>query len=425
MKAYILKTKRRITPFNRTAARVYSPFVNFSSLLKEELSLARLQIRDVSSISEIDKSEPSLLIPDYVFVTSPLIRKFLFLCKNSPNRLQRLSVIKSKLTDYYTSLMDIDVIDSAQDSLLSFDIFYLPKGFVMEGAESIDVQMKRLGADSINIKVSQNFGIRLERMSNVRGSVFFEEFPITDEIVGHQRFWFHSLLMNVLYLNTFRERILSGEFSFGFLRGFKFLNEGNIKNSIIGSNVWLHPTAVVENSLIADNVKIGARVVIRDSVIMKDCNIGDSNIIRYSLFGERVVSLSNSLFRCSVISPGSTVSNLGFCYSMLGEGSFLTTAVIFLYEGIDSTIKIKKGGEELETNRYFLGSASGELSVLGTRAIVSPGMEIPSETIIVLRPEEGVMKIPHLIEGEYYIWDNATIKRFDEIFTGFDKNDFI
>lgn len=425
MKVYILETGRRIRPFSRTAGRIYAPFVNFLSLLKEELSLAQLQIRNISSFKEIETGEPSLFIPDYVFITYSLVKKFLFLCKNSPDRLQRLSVIKSRLTDYYTSLMDIDISNSGSDTILSFDVFYIPEGYVFEGFDSIESGIKKLRAESVKLKVSQNFGIRLKRLSNVRGSAYFEEFPITDEIIGHQRFWFHSLLLNILYLNAYKERIQAGHLSFGFLKGYKCIDNQNIKNSIIGSNVWLHPTAIVENSVIADNVKVGARVIIKDSVIMRDCNIGDSNIIKYSLFGERVNSLSNSLFRCSVISPGCTVSNLSFCYSMLGEGSFLTTAVIFLYEGIHSTIKIRENGEELDTNRYFLGSAAGEFSVLGTRAIVNPGLQIPSETIIVLRPEEGVMKIPQLSESDYYVWDNATIKRFDEIFPDFDKNEFI
>ncbi len=425
MKAYIIQTDRKVAPFGRSTAKIYSPFVNFGNLLKEELSLCGLKVRNIRFANEIDTAEPSLLVPDYVFVTAPLVKKFLFLCKNNPGRIQRLSVARSKLTDYYTPLMDIGESESDGEARLLFDIFYIPAGQDFAGADNEGNLIEKMRRDSSATKVTQTFGIKIERLSNVSGKPYFEEFPVTDEIAGHIRFWFHSLLMNVLYLGLFRRRLMEGDYSFGFLNRKKNLNSGNVYQSVIGSNVWIHPTSVVENSVIADNVRIGAKTIIRDSVIMRDCTIGDSNIIKNSLFGESVTSLSNSRFRCSVISPRSTVSNLGFCYSVLGEGSFLTTAVIFLYEGISSTIKIKYNGEELDTRRFFLGSAAGEGAVLGTRAIVSPGLAIPSDTVIVLRPEEGVMKIPELSESDYYVWDNATMRKFDEIFGNLDKNDFL
>ncbi len=425
MKAYIVETGREIEPFGVNVKKIYSPLINFGNLLKEELSLSDLKVRNIKSFVEIDSKEAFLLIPDYVFVTSPLIKRFLFLCKNSPDRSQRLSVIRSKLTEYYTALMDIDENEIDGEHILSFDIFYLPQKRDHFFEESIDKTIKRLRAEAAPTRVSQNFGIKLQRLSNVKGKVWFEEFPVTEDIIGHQRFWFHSLFMNIIYLNAFRDRLSSGIFKPTTMKKRKMINDGRIVNSIIGSNVWIHPTAIIEDSVIAENVRIGAKTIIRNSVIMGGSTIGDSNIIINSLLGEDVTSLSNSLFRCSVVSPKSTVSNIGFCYSMLGEGVFLTTAVIFLYEGIDSTIKIKYKGEELDTGRYFLGSAAGNGSVLGTRAIVSPGISLPSNTIIVLRPEEGVMKIPALNESDYYVWDNATIKRFDDIFPDFDKNDFI
>ncbi|MCX7942921.1 MAG: hypothetical protein N2746_00195 [Deltaproteobacteria bacterium] len=425
MKAYILDTQRRIPPFDKSVSKIYSPFINFGNLVREEIALAKVKVRGIKDPKEIDNSEPVILLPDYVFVTASLIKKFIFLCQNTPNKIQRLSVIKSKLTDFYAPLMDLSELSVNGERRLLFDIFYIPKGVpYLKDCTSENI-IERLRKEAIDTKVSQNFGIRVERAVNVKNRPFFEEFPVTDEIVGHLTFWIHPLLMNILYLNTYRNRLMASEYSFGFLNKKEVIDEGNIRGSVVGSNVWLHPTSIIENSVIADNTRVGARAIIKNSVIMRDCNIGDCNIIKNSLFGESVTSLSNSRFRSSVIAPNCTVSNLGFCYSMLGEGSFLTTAVIFLYEGVDSTIKIRCGKEEYDTGKYFLGSAAGENSILGTRAIVSPGLSIPSKTLIVLRPEEGVMKIQDLIESEYYIWDSATLKRFEDVFPHLNKTDFL
>lgn len=425
MKAYIISTDRKVTPFNKVVSKIYSPFINFGNLLKEELALSGLSVRNINSINEIKTDEPSIITPDYVFVTSNLIKKFVFLCKNSPDKVQRLCVVKSKLTDFYTTLMDYDRIESNGEVRLGFDVFYLPKQFKFGEVDSTNNLLETLRRKALNIKVSQNFGIRIERLPNVNNKPYYEEFPITEDIIAHIKYWFHSLFVNILYLNVYKKRIHCDEYSFGFLYKKKIIGKESGKESIIGSNVWIHPTAIIENSIVADNVKIGAKTIIKDSVIMGDCNIGDRNIISKSLFGESVTSLSNSRFFCSIISPRCTVSNLNFSYSMLGERSFLTTAVIFLYEGVNSTIKIVNNGEVIDTGKYFLGSASGEGAILGTRAIVSPGLEIPSNVVIVLRPEEGVMKIPELSESEYYVWDNATLKRFEEVFQGIDKNNFL
>lgn len=424
MKAYILKSKRRIAPFDRCADAIYSPLSNFGNLLREELSLTGLGVRFIKSIREMDLNESSLLMPDYVFVTSPIVKRFLFICQNSPDVIQRLSVLRSSLTDYYTPLMDIDVRLIDEEELLLFDIFYLPAGVrLLDGVDFSDLitDLRR----SVRVaKISQNFGIRLRRMPNVRGRVFYEEFPLTDEIVGHQRFWYHSLLMNILYIGTFRERVASGKFSSGFLRGPRLVDNDRIVNSVIGSNVWLHPTSIVENSVLCDNVKVGAKTIIKDSIIMRDVSIGDHNIVNLSLFGERVNTLSNSVFCSSVIEPSSTVSNLGCYYSFLGRDTFLATAVILLWEGVDSTIKIQTESGEIDTGRYFLGAAIGGGSILGARAILSPGIMIPKNSVVVLRPEEGVMKIPTLSEREYYVWENASLSRFEDVFPYYDKNDF-
>jgi len=424
MKAYIIKSQRVIYPFG-SADRVYSPMLNYSNLLKEELALEKLEVRFIKSLVEIDTTDEYLLMPDYVFITAGLIKKFLFLCKNTPDIPLRLTVPESRLTGYYTTLMDLDRIELNGERNLQFDVFYLPAGYRIDKESSFDEMIMTLRENSSPVRVVQSFGIRLNRLSNVNGKPYFEEFPLTDEIVGHQRIWFHSLLMNILYLGTYRNRVQDCQYSFGFMHRKKFVDTGIVRNSIIGSNVWIHPTAIIEDSVIADNVRIGASTVIKNSVIMRDANIGDHNIIKYSLLGENVNSLSNSVFEYSVIAPDSTISNLSFCYSMLGRGTFLTTAVIFLYEGINETIKLNYNGDNLDTGRYFLGSAAGDGCVLGTRAIINPGMVIPAQTIIVLRPEEGVMKIPELNETDYYIWDAATIKRFEDVFKEFDKTDYI
>ncbi len=424
MKAYIIETIRKIAPFDRFASAIYSPMLNFGNLTKEELVISDLKVRFIKSVSEIDFRESFLLIPDYVFVTAGLIKKFIFISKNAPDIIKRLAVLKSTLTDYYTALMDYESDTIGDESVLKFDIFYVPANSSIMDYKDSEQLISYLRRSSQPIKITQNFGIRLRRLSNIKGRPFYEEFPITDEIVGHQRFWLHSLLLNILYISTFKERIANGYFTTRFINKPKTVNNNRVINSVIGSNVWLHPTSVVENSVLCDNVKVGAKTVIKDAVIMRDTNIGDSNIINLSLFGENVNTLSNSVFCCSVIAPSSTISNLGFYYSFLGKGSFVATAVIILWEGINSTIRISVDGEELDTSRYFLGSAIGDGSVLGARAIINPGIAIPKNSIIVLRPEEGVMKIPHMSETEQYVWENATLSRFEDIFPEYDKNNF-
>ena len=66
----------------------------------------------------------------------------------------------------------------------------------------------------------------------------------------------------------------------------------------------------------------------------------------------------------------------------------------FWDEALEETVRVEHGAREVDTGRWLLGGAAGHESILGTRAIFMPGRAVPNRTMIVMRPEEGVIKLP-------------------------------
>ena len=80
--------------------------------------------------------------------------------------------------------------------------------------------------------------------------------------------------------------------------------------------------------------------------------------------------------------------------TILGRRVFITSGVMFWDEAIDQAVEVQYKENKVSTGRWNLGGCAGHKCILGTRAIFLPGREVPNQTMIVMRPEEGVIKLP-------------------------------
>ena len=65
-----------------------------------------------------------------------------------------------------------------------------------------------------------------------------------------------------------------------------------------------------------------------------------------------------------------------------------------------------------------LGGCAGHGSTLGARTIVAPGRALPNRTVVVMRREEGVLRIEATAVGTPVCWHDAALVPFDRLRPG-------
>ncbi|MEW5854524.1 MAG: hypothetical protein AB2A00_37455 [Myxococcota bacterium] len=191
--------------------------------------------------------------------------------------------------------------------------------------------------------------------------------------------------------------------------------------NVVGQNVRIHSTALVEGSVLEDGVEVEAHATVVGSYIGRGARLADHSAIHHSVIGPGCSTLADTFLRRVVALPGSTISNLDLCEVLLGRGVFITAGVIFFTGAKGVTVRVGQGpDDEQDTGRSELGGAVGHACVLGTRAIFVPGRALPGGTVIVMRHEEGVLTMPTgLAPGTLTAWDNAALVKVSERWPGY------
>jgi carbonic anhydrase/acetyltransferase-like protein (isoleucine patch superfamily) len=210
-------------------------------------------------------------------------------------------------------------------------------------------------------------------------------FPIGLQAAGGVHHWMHVLHANLVVLYATRKRLgLLGQ-----------------KNKI-GKNVKIHPTALVEGSILEDGAEIEAFASVLQSYIGAKTKIAAHSIFQNCVIGKDCHTLVDTHMRRVVSFSGSTLSNLGIEDLVIGRNVFITTGVGFFQKPPGNDLLID--GELVR--RPIIGGAFGHNCILGARALLAAGTSIPSGTMVVMRPDEGLARLSpeglkgaHMIEG--------------------------
>jgi acetyltransferase-like isoleucine patch superfamily enzyme len=185
--------------------------------------------------------------------------------------------------------------------------------------------------------------------------------------------------------------------------------------SVIGNNCDIHPTADIEGSIIGDKVTLGAFTSVRDSIIGDEVEVSEHTKFLRCVVGDNCHTLNDSYFIGCAFYPGSTLANVVIRNSVLGLRVFLTTGVMFWDEAIEGPVEVMHRGQPVNTGRWILGGCAGHECVLGTRAIFLPGRAVPNHTMIVMRPEEGLYKLPAAVEaGRPYVYHQGRLQTLQQ-----------
>jgi carbonic anhydrase/acetyltransferase-like protein (isoleucine patch superfamily) len=160
-------------------------------------------------------------------------------------------------------------------------------------------------------------------------------------------------------------------------------------DNALADDAEVHPTALVEGSILAAGAAVEHHASVLGSYIGEGVRVADHAVLVDCVIGAGCHTLVDTHLRRVIAFGGSTLSNLHSEDLLLGREVFITTGVSFF--GSTPGRSAVVDGED--TRRPVLGGCAGHKCVLGARALFGGGVAVPAGTVIVMRPDEGIVKM--------------------------------
>jgi acetyltransferase-like isoleucine patch superfamily enzyme len=356
-----------------------------------------------------------LLAPDYFFFTGEAVAEFIALAPREPG-IFRLWLKAGPLVEY---LKPLSAGEEKADGL-GLDCF-LVRGTTIPASGCWPELKGQLAARASAVYLEP--GEQCEELTLSRPGPPRRKLPVpqTTRVAAHLLHWVQLLWLNQLLCRT---RLLEHWSQDSKIR--RRLGEarplcpGELRRlNVIGPGCDIHPTAYVEGSILGRGVRLGPRAFVCNSIVGDGVEVADFSRFHRCVVGAGCHTLNDSHFSWSTFYPESTLASFLLRNSVIGRRVFLTSGVMFWDEPINGTVPVKAGGAEVDTGRWMLGGCAGHRCLLGTRAIFLPGRAVPNDTIIVMRPEEGVTKIPEAAAaGHPYVYDGGEIRELSAALPG-------
>jgi hypothetical protein len=246
----------------------------------------------------------------------------------------------------------------------------LPLGLIAGPPGTLEPE--QLDDDTLRVlPVCDEPSARLERVAPFGHAPFQLAIADVTRIGGALAHWLHVLELNLAFLHTLRRRAGTRGEKNKRHKGARVHGTAHVAGSLVGAGAEIEAGATVIDSYIGAGVKVAAHSVIVGSVIGTGCH-----------------TLIDTHLRRVVAFPGSTLSNVGTTDALLGREIFITTGVQFFAGEPGRTVVV----DGVDTGRPVLSGAIGHKTILGARALFQAGVAVPSGSVVVMRPDEGITK---------------------------------
>lgn len=284
--------------------------------------------------------------------------------------------------------------------LLVYDVF-------LDAPPGVSLEALRESAEPILVELDEV--ARRRELPRIGAPPHHLDLPADGILAAHLEHWVHVLWLEPLLVPALIRR------REGKSRRFRRAPT----QSLIGRGARIHPSAYLEGAVVGPGAVIGACSSIRHSYVGKDSNLGDFTKLSYSVLGEATHTLADANFHFVVGLGGGTVTSFLLRDALLGKNVFLTSGVIFWSESLEGTIRVEHRGRLVDTERKCLGGCAGHGAILGARTIVAPGIALPNRTTVVMRREEGVLRIEDVARGTPVCWYDAAMVPVDRVQPGY------
>lgn len=332
-----------------------------------------------------------LALPDRLFVTRRAVREFIEACPATAG-VYRLGFVDGPASAWIQPLSGLEPIPGGW----LFDLFLIRGRSPAAGDwEQLRAGLSRAARPVVLDPGGQHEPIHLPRPGPPHGPI---RLPRSDLLAADLRHWVHLVWLNQLMpglrlAEHRQDHPLQGRLG----RALRGAGDRPVVDSLIGRGCDIHPTARVEGSILGQGVKLGPRASVRDSILGDRVEIADHTRLKRCVLGADCHTLSDSYFIGCSFYPGSSLANFMLRESLIGRDSFLTSGLVFWSEGVRGPVSVRDGDFERDTGRWVLGSCAGHactLGSLGPRAVFAPGRALPNGSLVVMRPEEGVLRLP-------------------------------
>ncbi len=360
-----------------------------------------------------------VLLPDTQFITRAAVRAFLAAAPAAPG-IYRLALRRGPASEYARPLQRVDE-DPATDSVQQ-DV-YLARGDLGALRTTGDWEALRDALRARARPVVLDPGAQVEELPEVRPGPprTTLALPRTLLLAADVRHWVHLVWLNhmlpwVRLQEHWQDHPLQARLR---TLGCPDPRRHPARLAVLGRGCDVHPTALVEGSILGEGVTVGAFASVRECILGDGVEVGSHTHFKRCVVGAGCHTLNDSYFIGDTCYPGSTLANIMLRNSVIGRRVFLTTGVTLRDDGLAGPVSVVQAGREVPTGRWVLGGCAGHRSLLGARALLEPGRAVPNRTVIMLRPEEAVSKVPADAEPRRpYTYFESTLLPVEQAYPG-------
>lgn len=371
MKAYIVRTEKKIEPFGDFACDCFIAGKTLSNLQRgclDKLGIEPVPVLGITEVAKLDDSPECIVFGDNLYFTPELLAEFL--ARSREQGQSTVCALEKSLTTQRTVIDVQDVV--ACSSFVEYGLRYL-------ALRSKDAFC--LGLAVPIVIDPEQFYASISMPAHVCGNDDYQ-IPLTDKFVIQIDHWANLWAANLIAIlargvklqrmSSIRKLVYA--IGAGSLNVWKNLSHFNK----IGRGCDIHPTAYLEGSEIGDCVRIGAGAIIRESVIGSGVFVGNGVTVEESIVGEKG-NIMHGHILYSVLYPGVFSVAQMISASLIGRDSFVGSGVTLTDFRLDGkNIVVLKDGVKVDTQNKFLGCCLGHKVYLGSGCIVAPGRAISS-----------------------------------------------
>ena len=397
MRAYILETGRRVSPFDDPVGEM--PIHNrrlrdHQTRILESLGCSVQTIDDLRQARE----QPCLLIYDDVYFTYHALAKFLAAARRQQQTAAKTAAGRgnfaaalpvSPLTQRFVpSFQGRTVEQNDGTSCHGYDLYYLhdwdPEVPPSDQADLVSIP------HYVTVR-----RWRVNRHFEPSGSF---SLPMSTVALCPVQHWSSLLAANILGMPSYFLRSASESIASTTMLPLRMLWRAGSpwpsrlrgKLYLAGRGCKVHPTAHVEWAVLGRGVRIGPNAVVRGAVLGDRAEIGPGALVEMSTLGEKATVNGGATVRSCVVADEGHIGTHFTQLSVLGRGAALCpTSAIFDFN-LRSSVNVSFEGRTVSSGSRLLGGCLGHSAFLGANVFLASGQEMPNGCVLVRSPRDVV-----------------------------------
>jgi len=403
MKAYLLRTGKRLAPFDDPVGDALIVNRSLDEHWAANLRDCGLELVEIDDLAAAEGDEFFLFFDD-LYVSPRALRSFVKRSRKAGTP-GALAVPRSTLSELIRPVQGLRTWGPAgpgapgepapEGGGYMVDAYYLRGGPL--SAEALAAVPPR------EIRYREKV-IRKRLPARMMGRPHID-LPLTSYLVIRLAHWVHLLWANNYGIAVRWIEEVLGHKSWAAGRALRGLSStlwrGEVSTDSVfrtmvrkGRNVRIHPTATVESSILGDDVEIGPYAAVRGCVIGDRVTIEDRASLDATVIGDDCYVTKQCTFAASVTYPGGSIGCRMSQLCVVGREAVLTFGLGAVDLSPGGNIRVEHEGRLVDSGTNFLGVCYGHRFWGGVDVRINAGRALPNDTVLVSTFDHVASKIP-------------------------------